>query len=152
MTNEERDKTIRILQWLHDNHFLFRSTEEDVKYATRLAIQELQQDPCEDAISRQQCIDAVNKILAQYVPKIYLYTLPLELEKVITDLPSVSVVEKAGYDCELWQPKVENYSIKMVTNAKDAENYPISEDMSKGIEEINKLIFENGQAESEDKE
>ena len=44
------------------------------------------------------------------------------------------------------------YSIKMVTNAKDAENYPISEDMSKGIEEINKLIFENGQAESEDKE
>ena len=39
-------------------------------------------------------------------------------------------------------------SIKMVTNAKDAENYPISEDISKGIEEINKLIFENGQAES----
>lgn len=45
MTNEERDKTIRILQWLHDNKFLFRSTEEDVKYATKLAIQELQQEP-----------------------------------------------------------------------------------------------------------
>jgi hypothetical protein len=42
---------------------------------------------------------------------------------------------------------VENYSIKMVTNAKDAENYPISKDISKGIEEINKLIFDNGQAE-----
>ena len=56
-----------------------------------------------------------------------------------------------GYDCALWQPKMENYSIKTVTNAKDAENYPISEDISKGIEEINKLIFENGQAESEDK-
>lgn len=52
-----------------------------------------------------------------------------------------------GYDCALWQPKAENYSIKMVTNAKDAENYPISKDISKGIEEINKLIFENGQAE-----
>lgn len=50
-----------------------------------------------------------------------------------------------GYDCALWQPK----GIKMVTNAKEAENYPISEDISKGIEEIIKLIFENGQAESE---
>ena len=55
-----------------------------------------------------------------------------------------------GYDCALWQPKVENYSIKTVTNAKEAENYPISDDISKGIEEINKLIFENGQAESEE--
>lgn len=51
--------------------------------------------PCKDAISRQQCIDAVYKILAQYVPKIYLYTLPLELEKAITNLPSVSA-EKIG--------------------------------------------------------
>ena len=44
---------------------------------------------------------------------------------------------------------MKNYPIKTVTNAKDAENYPISEDISKGIEEINKLIFENGQVESE---
>ena len=44
---------------------------------------------------------------------------------------------------------MENYPIKTVTNAKDAENYPISEDISKKIKEINKLIFENGQAESE---
>ncbi len=52
-----------------------------------------------------------------------------------------------GYSCALWQPKVENYSIKTVTNAKEAENYPISKDISKAIEEINKLIFENGQPE-----
>jgi hypothetical protein len=45
---------------------------------------------------------------------------------------------------------LENYSIKTVTNAKDAEKYPISEDISKGIEEINKMIFENGQVESEE--
>jgi len=57
-----------------------------------------------------------------------------------------------GYDCALWQPKMKNHVIKTVTNAKDAENYPISEDISKGIEEINKLIFEKEQAESEDKE
>lgn len=57
MTREEQDKAIRILQWLHDNYFLFRSTEEDVKYATKLAIQELQKESCEDAISRQAVID-----------------------------------------------------------------------------------------------
>ena len=56
-----------------------------------------------------------------------------------------------GHDCALWQPKVENHFIKTVTNAKEAENYPISDDISKNIEEINKLLFENGQAESEDK-
>lgn len=65
------------------------------KYIYKLETQIVEQEPCEDAISRQQCIDAVNKILAQYVPKIYLYTLPLELEKAITDLPSVST-EKTG--------------------------------------------------------
>lgn len=43
------------------------------------------------------------------------------------------------------KPKVENHSIKTVTNAKDAENYPISEDISKSIEEINKLLFKNRQ-------
>ena len=34
------------------------------------AIKVLEQEPCEDVISRQQCIDAVNKILAQYTPKV----------------------------------------------------------------------------------
>lgn len=62
MTNEERDKVIRILQWLHDNKFLFRSTEEDVKYATKLAIQELEQEPCDDAISRQVVLRMQYKI------------------------------------------------------------------------------------------
>lgn len=45
MTREERDKAIRILQWLHDNNFLFRSTEEDVKFATEYAIKALEQEP-----------------------------------------------------------------------------------------------------------
>ena len=45
MTKEERDKAIRILQWLHNNNFLFRSTEEDVKFATEYAIKALEQEP-----------------------------------------------------------------------------------------------------------
>lgn len=44
----------------------------------------------------------------------------------------------------------DNYYIKMVTNAKDAENYPISKGILKDIEEIKKMIFENRQSESEE--
>jgi len=58
-------------------------------------------------------------------------------------------IKPKGHDCALWQPKVENHFIKTVTNAKEAENYPISEDISKNIEEINKLLFKNVRAESE---
>lgn len=54
--------------------------------------------------------------------------------------------EKAGMTLteylESINPLMENYPIKTVTNAKEAENYPISEDISKGIEEINKLIVD----------
>jgi len=50
MTNEEQDKAIRILQWLHNNNFLFRSTEEDVKFATEYAIKVLEQEPVLDKI------------------------------------------------------------------------------------------------------
>lgn len=50
MTREERDKTIRILQWLHNNNFLFRSTEEDVKFATEYAIKALEQESVLDKI------------------------------------------------------------------------------------------------------
>lgn len=57
--------------------------------------------------------------------------------------------EKAGMTLTEYLESIS--PLKTVTNAKDAENYPISEDISKGIEEINKLIFENGHTESEDK-
>lgn len=43
-------------------------------------------------------------------------------------------------------------SIKMVTNAEEAKEYPISEDILKGFEEFTKMMFKQGQAESEDKE
>jgi IS5 family transposase len=78
-------------------------------------------------------------------------------EKWVTAIQNTSALEKAyrkGYYDALQRrtesEDVENYYIKMVTNAKDAEKYPISEDISKGIEEINKMIFENGQVESEE--
>ena len=79
---------------------------------------------------REQNLGTYDVIAWMPLPKAYE---PVESEKLGT-LPK-------GHDCALWQPKVENHSIKMVTNAKEAENYPISEDKSKIIEAINKLLF-----------
>ena len=45
-----------------------------------------------------------------------------------------------------------NDSIKIITNAEEAEAYPISENISKGFEEFTKMMFKQGQAESEGKE
>lgn len=94
---EERDKAKNVINELelYAEDLQYHSADE-MKEALDMTIRAFEQQPCEDAISKQQCIDAVNKILAQYVPKIYLYTLPLELEKTITDLPSVNT-KKTGH-------------------------------------------------------
>lgn len=93
MTRAERDKAIRILQWLHDNNFLFRSTEEDVKFATEYAIEALEQEPCEDCISRQAVLDLVNSD--------WKYE---GLETDVASLPSVNP-QKIGHckDCKWWK-------------------------------------------------
>lgn len=46
---------------------------------------------------------------------------------------------------------MEHNSIKTVTNAEEAETYPISEDISKGFEEFTKMMFKQEQTESEGK-
>ena len=56
----EQEKAIKILQWLHDNTYLFRSTEEDVKFATEYAINAIKTIPsadktCEDCIFNRGC-------------------------------------------------------------------------------------------------
>lgn len=40
--------------------------------------------------------------------------------------------------------------IKTVTNAEEAKAYPISENITKGFEEFTKMMFKQGQAESEE--
>ena len=92
MTREERDKAIRILQWLHDNDFLFRSTEEDVKYATKLAIQELQKEPCEDAISREWLKTAIHNFYygLKHTPT------EEDIQAFIDAAPSISYSEKSN--------------------------------------------------------
>ena len=47
---------------------------------------------------------------------------------------------------------IENGSIKKVTNTEEAKEYQISEDISKGFEEFTKIMFKQGQTESEGEE
>lgn len=42
--------------------------------------------------------------------------------------------------------------IKTVTNAEEAEAYPISKNITKGFEEFTKMMFKQGLVESENKE
>lgn len=95
MTNEERDKAIRILQWLHDNKFLFRSTEEDVKFATKLAIKALEQEPSGDLISRQAVLEQTYNWSKDEFLRV---TNPFDyLRKRINSLPSVNPQQKIGH-------------------------------------------------------
>lgn len=88
MTREERDKAIRILQWLHDNKFLFRSTEEDVKYATKLAIQVLLQELSGDAVSRKQALSS-----AKYIYESDSKMKAFSMIKMLEELPPVKLQE-----------------------------------------------------------
>jgi len=112
MTNKE---AIRIQKWLHNNTFLFTSTENDVKQSTEIAIMAIKAleqepdaihnereqaymkgyedaskrfrtEPCEDAISRQAVLDLCERFDG-YVPYSVLSNYDM--------LPSVST-EKTG--------------------------------------------------------
>lgn len=42
------------------------------------------------------------------------------------------------------------FKIKTVANAEEAKAYPINENITKGLEEFTKMMFKQGQAESEE--
>jgi len=52
--------------------------------------------------------------------------------------------------CPYCGRKLKVHPIKTVTNAEEAEEYQISEDISKGFEEFTRMMFKQGQGESED--
>lgn len=79
MTNEERDKAIRTLQWFHDNDFLFKSTG-DFKYAAKLAIQALKQESILDKIRAE--IEALPKTYP-FVNHIDTYVKEDDVKKII---------------------------------------------------------------------
>ena len=69
MTREEKERAITTLRWLHDNAFLYflYSTEEGIKFATEEGIKALEQEPCEDAISRQAVLVTARNSCADLV-------------------------------------------------------------------------------------
>ena len=69
MTREEKERAIATLRWLHDNAFLYflYSTEEGIKFATEEGIKALEQEPCEDAISRQAVLVTARNSCADLV-------------------------------------------------------------------------------------
>ena len=55
-------------------------------------------EPCEDAISREAALDAVNNVLAPFIPILWgsPMAIPLEIARAINDLPSVQPQKPKG--------------------------------------------------------
>ena len=94
--------------------------------------QVIRQEPCTDAISRQAVIDAIERWLECSGYNEAERHIMRAVQSVLHELPPVT-------------PR-----LKMVTNTKEAETYPINEDISKGFEEFTKMMFKQGQVESEE--
>lgn len=80
--------------------------------AFNMAIKALEQEPCDDVISRQAVNDAINDVLVKYIPMLYgsCEKIPLELITAIMQLPPVNPQEpKTGH----WsrKTKVDAYDI-----------------------------------------
>lgn len=138
MTREERDKVIKILQWLHDNTFLFRSTEEDVKYATENAIKALEKEPSGDAISRQSLLDAFG--LSEKTRKWggdhsgYNTMMLYEIQDVIESEPPVKLQEPTGY----WIENAPEY--QNIESEKIKYNQGFFDGYKKATEQANAVI------------
>ena len=75
--------------------------DEDIK-AFDMAIEALEQRPCEDAISRQAAIDAIENTKAAMATDGEIYVAKINAEMNIQQLPPVSVAENVGRwkECE----------------------------------------------------
>jgi len=140
MTNKE---AIRIQKWLHNNTFLFTSTENDVKQSTEIAIMAIKAleqepdaihnereqaymkgyedaskrfrtEPCEDAISRQAVLDLCERFDG-YVPYSVLSNYDM--------LPSVST-EKTGRWIPVSErlPEIGQYVLCSLIKANDVKH------------------------------
>jgi DNA-directed RNA polymerase subunit RPC12/RpoP len=65
--------------------------------ALEIAIKALEEEPQEDCISRNECLDTINELLAPYIPKMMQFTLPLDLARAINKLPSVKPQRAKGH-------------------------------------------------------
>ena len=125
MTNEEAIKTI------NNHHFLFASMPDDLLEALDMAIQALEQEPCEDAISRK-------RVMAEYCMREGVSK--KSFVDIINDLPPVNPQPKIGHWVLTQRDKYIDISCSEcgTTRFKDyACGYTIDE---LNLEEINDLI------------
>lgn len=80
-----REEAIAILG--EEAEYLYQDDEPYNREAFRMAIKALSQEPCEDAISRKDVINAIDKWISEYKPQHYLM-------QSIRELPSVT--QKSG--------------------------------------------------------
>lgn len=90
-----REEAIRKLKSKMDGH-------TDISYewveTVRMAIKALESQSCEDCISREDTLNKINTLIAEYIPLMPAgWTLPLNIAKTINDLPSVTPQPKIGH-------------------------------------------------------
>ena len=101
-----REEAISLLTQV--NHILVNSnswlenTHEPLNMAFDMAIKALEQEPCDDAVSRQMAIDAITKI--HPIDMEYDCTLydKLDVMYVLKDLPPVTPQSKMGHWIRSW--------------------------------------------------
>ena len=91
-----RGEAIQWLEWCRDNYFLNAPIKWDVAQASRMAIQALSAEPCEDAISRQAVIENQKLIYKEYCKTDHEKALMEELARINQDLPPATPKQKMG--------------------------------------------------------
>ena len=119
MTNEELARVLNTLDFLKTNNPLYRheinvaihavnilpKVEVITDHAEDIA-KALESQPCENAISREDTLNKINTLIAEYIPLMPIgWTLPLNIAKTIKELPSVTPQPKTGHwisDVDRW--------------------------------------------------
>ena len=88
-----RGEAIQWLEWCRDNYFLNAPIKWDVAQASRMAIQALSAEPCEDAISRAWLKEAIHNFYygLKHTPT------EEDIQAYIDAAPSVTPKQKMGH-------------------------------------------------------
>lgn len=93
MTREEaiaRIKDHKIVHKMNEPRAIYISEALD------MAIEALNREPCEDCISREDTLNKINALVAEYIPLMLTgWTLPLNIAKTINDMPPVTPKEES---------------------------------------------------------
>lgn len=82
--------------WL-DDWYEGQTDVEVLGYRLLSDIDNTKLEPCEDAISREETLNKINELVAEYIPPMHpSWTLPLNIGRTICGMPSVTPQPKVG--------------------------------------------------------